>query len=131
MGLWIFIMLMNLITPLIMVGSGKLFSKSQPKTINWAFGYRTSMSMKNEETWRFAHEYCGKVWQKAGLVLLISTVIIMFLLLLILGYESEIVGIYGTIIMCSQIVILLLTIIPTEKALRKEFDKDGNRRVNS
>ena len=35
--------------------------KKAPKEINSVFGYRTSMSMKNKDTWEFAHKYCGKV----------------------------------------------------------------------
>ena len=35
----------------------KIFFDGQ---INDAFGYRTTRSMKNQETWRFAHQYSGK-----------------------------------------------------------------------
>lgn len=55
MGFWIFMLLMNVIIPFTMIGFGKYFCKSGPKDINMAFGYRTGMSMKNKETWVFAH----------------------------------------------------------------------------
>ena len=38
------------------------------------------------------------------------------------------VGIAGTVLCTIQLLPLLLSIIPTERALRKTFDKDGNRR---
>lgn len=56
---WIFMLVMNLLIPISMIGFGKLFMKTTPKEINGLFGYRTSMSMKNKDTWIFAHHYCG------------------------------------------------------------------------
>ena len=62
MGFWFFMLFMNLLMPLIMIGLGRYFMKNAPGNINIVFGYRTSMSMKNQEPWKFAHEYCGKLW---------------------------------------------------------------------
>ena len=39
-------------------------SKYPPKEINGIIGYRTTMSRKNMDTWKFAHDYCGKLWLK-------------------------------------------------------------------
>ena len=61
MGFWIFMLIMVLLIPLMMIGFGRLFLKKAPGTINAAFGYRTSMSMKNKDTWEFAHRYCGRL----------------------------------------------------------------------
>ena len=44
--------------------------KHCPKKINGVVGYRTRMSMINMDTWKFAHEYAGKLWWKAGVGLL-------------------------------------------------------------
>ena len=60
------------------------------------------MSMKNEETWRFAHEHCGRVWLRVGLM--------------------------GSLVCLAQLVPLIGAIFPTERALRREFDENGNRR---
>ena len=62
MGFWIFMLIMDLLLPFTMIGFGRYFMKKAPKEINSVFGYRTSMSMKNKDTWEFAHKYCGKVW---------------------------------------------------------------------
>ena len=60
MGFGIFMLLMDLLIPLTMVVFGKMFMTKSPKNINAVFGYRTTMSMKNKDTWEFAHKYCGK-----------------------------------------------------------------------
>ena len=64
---WVFMLIMDLLLPFTMIGFGKYFMTKGPKEINSAFGYRTSMSMKNHDTWEFAHKYCGKLWYIAGM----------------------------------------------------------------
>lgn len=125
MGFWIYMLLMDLLLPFTMIGFGRYFMKKAPKEINGVFGYRTSMSMKNKETWEFAHKYCGRIWYISGLIILPATVIFM---LLVMGKDVETVGIVGGIVMGVQLVPLIGSIIPTEIALRKTFDKSGKRR---
>ena len=55
MGFWIFMLVMDLLIPVTMVFIGKRFQKKPPKEINGIYGYRTAMSMKNKETWEYAH----------------------------------------------------------------------------
>ena len=81
MGIWFMMLGFNLLIPAIMLGAGKLFSKDAPKDINWIFGYRTTMSMKNEDTWAFAHKGAGAFWWKWGWVTLVVTIIAMLLLI--------------------------------------------------
>ena len=71
MGFWIFMLAMDLILPLSMVFLGRYFARHAPGSINMLFGYRTACSMKNQDTWQFAHRYFGKLWYKMGLWLLI------------------------------------------------------------
>jgi len=122
MGFWVFMMVMNLLIPFIMIVFGKVFIKNAPKEINWAYGYRSSMSMKNKETWQFAHHYCGRLWTYIGYVSLVLTALSM---LFVLGKDTDTVGIFGGVVSGVQIVILLLSIVPTELALRRNFDKNG------
>ena len=65
MGFWIFMLVMDLLIPVTMVFIGKRFQKKPPKEINGIYGYRTAMSMKNKETWKYAHRCCGKLCQRA------------------------------------------------------------------
>ena len=125
MGFWLFMLIMDLLIPAIMIGFGKCFMKKAPKTINGVFGYRTSMSMKNMDTWKFAHAYCGKIWHACGMIMLPVTVLSF---LLMAGKDSDYVGTAGGIICGVQLIPLIASIIPTEIALRKKFDKEGNRK---
>lgn len=111
--------------PFTMIGFGRYFMKKAPKEINSVFGYRTSMSMKNKDTWEFAHKYCGKVWYVCGMVMLPITVIFM---LLVIGKSEDCVGSMGGIICGVQLIPLIGSILPTEIALKKNFDKNGTKR---
>ena len=125
MGFWIFMMIMELLIPLIMIIFGKYFSKQAPKEINYLFGYRTSMSMKNKDTWEFAHKYCGKLWLKIGSIMFVVSFIIMFF---VIGKSEQVIGTWGGTLIVAQMVVLVASIFPTERALRKNFDKYGNRK---
>lgn len=124
MGFWIFAVIMCLLSPLIMIVFGRMFLKSPPKEINYLFGYRTTMSTKNEDTWEFAHKYCGKIWYYLGLILLPLSVLP---LIFVIGKSNDTVGTVTYIICMVNICLLVSSIIPTEIALKKNFDKDGNR----
>lgn len=122
---WIFMLLMDLLIPLTMIGFGKIFLNKIPKNINAAFGYRTTMSMKNKDTWEFAHKHCGKIWYVCGWVMLPLSVIP---LLFVLNRSIDTIANVGLIISVIQLVPLVGSIFPTEVALRKTFDKNGFRR---
>lgn len=125
MGFWFFVLAMILLIPVIMIFFGKYFIKKTPKNINYLFGYRTNLSMKNEETWKFAHKHIGNIWFKWGLVLLSVSVLA---LLFVIGKDEDTVGILGSVITIVQLVPIVASIILTEKALKKNFDEEGNRK---
>lgn len=125
MGFWIFMLVMDLLIPFTLIGFGKYFLKTAPKEINTIFGYRTTMSMKNKDTWEFAHKYCGKIWYISGLVMLTASLIIM---LIIPGKTENVIGTIGGLVCFVQLIPLIGAIIPTERALKKNFDKNGNRK---
>lgn len=121
---WIFVLAFDLLLPGVMIGFGKEFMKNPPREINPGYGYRTTMSSKNQETWDFAQRYMGEVWYKAGKVLLIPSILP---LLLVLGRDVGTVGLVGMIACGVQLVVMLGSIAVVERALRKTFDKNGNR----
>lgn len=125
MGFWIFSFTMALIIPFTMIGFGRYFLKSAPKEINSVFGYRTTMSMKNRDTWVFAHNYCGRLWYIWGMVLLSISIAAM---LLVIGETENVVGNVVGILCGIQMIPLVGSIIPTEIALKRTFDKNGKRR---
>ena len=125
MGFWIFMLIMDLLVPFTLIGFGRYFMKKVPKRINGVFGYRTAMSMKNEDTWAFAHNYCGRIWYICGWVTMPITVIVMFF---VIGKNVDVTGAAGGIVVGVQIVLFIMAVFLTERALKKNFDKDGKRR---
>lgn len=124
MGIWIFMLVMVLFIPLTMIVFGRRFLFKAPQQINALFGYRSAMSMKNQDTWIFAHRYCGKIWYYGGWILLPIAVIVM---LLTLGRDTDVITAAGTVLTLIETVVLAGAILPTEIALRKTFDQDGRR----
>lgn len=124
MMFWIFMLICDLLIPVFMIIIGKFFSKNPPKTINGVYGYRTTMSMKNKDTWDFAQRYCGRLWCRIGVVLLPLSVLAM---LPPLGKDTDFVGIWGGIIALIQVIVLIIAIFPVEQALKKNFDENGKR----
>ena len=100
-----------------------VFDKA-PKSINSLYGYRTARSMKNQQTWDFAHQVCGKLWFRGGAVMLPLSLLAM---LPALGRDVEAVGIWCIPVVGVQLVVMIGTIFPVEKALKRKFDKYGRR----
>lgn len=127
MNFWIFMFVMNLLIPLVMIIYGRVFEKKPPKIARskFAFGYRTVMSMRNEETWEYAHRFFGKLWFRFGIAVGLISIIVLFFFI---GKDKDTVGFAGMIICYVQLVAMLLPVIPTELALRRRFDKYGNRK---
>ncbi len=125
MGFWLFMLVMDLLIPAIMAVFGLRFLKNPPKEINTLYGYRTARSMKNRDTWDFAHRHCGTLWRNLGLVLLPLSVLAM---LPAWGKDIGTVALFGCVVCIVQTAVLLGSIVPTERALKKTFDDLGNRR---
>ena len=125
MGFWSFMLVMCLLLPGIMLLFGCRFKKSAPKDINPVFGYRTALSMKNRETWRFAHEHCGRLWIRLGLALLPVSIVPM---LFVLKSTEDVIGTVGSAVMLLETAVLILSVIPTQRALKRNFHPDGTPR---
>ncbi len=70
MGFWLFCTVCGLLIPAVMLFFGQRFLNKPPKKINSLYGYRTSRSMKNQQTWDCAHQVCGKIWFRVGVATL-------------------------------------------------------------
>lgn len=114
----------NLLMPMLMLIAGYMMYKHPPKEINGIVGYRTKRSSRNLETWKFAHNYCGKLWMKLGAVLMIPTVLVQ---IPFAKSGENVIGSITIAIETIQLVVLIGSIFPVEKALKKEFDDNGNR----
>ena len=125
MWFWWFMFICDLLIPIVMLVFGITMYKHCPKQINHWVGYRTTLSTKNMDTWKFAHDYCGSLWWKIGLIMVVPSVIIH-----IPFYHSDagVIGIVGIVLLTIQFIVLLISVFLTEFALKKTFNDDGTRR---
>lgn len=121
--MFVFLFICCILIPATMIGFGLLWKSNPPKDINDLYGYRTSMSMKNKDTWNFAHRYIGRIWYLSGIITTVLSVIILFIYKNSIKFES--ITIYLVFI---QLTILCAGAIPTEISLNNNFDKNGQKK---
>lgn len=121
MWFWWFSMACAILLPLMMIVIGRIMRKNWPSNINNWSGYRTSRSMKNQDTWRFANSYFGKQCGKVGWILLPSA------LVLVPAYNAteDTIGIILIILELLQGALLFYPVMQTEQALKNTFHEDG------
>lgn len=103
----------------IFIVCGFILMRFPPKTINSLYGYRTSFSMKNQDTWDVAQKYGGYS-------------------MIVLGIANGIFGGWAAIQplivngLIAQMIFLLIGVVVMlvvdEKHLSKIFNKDGSRK---
>ncbi|MCD7752813.1 MAG: SdpI family protein [Lachnospiraceae bacterium] len=120
-----FIFLCDCLIPVLMIVVGRMMWKHCPKQINGVVGYRTKRSMKNMDTWKFAHLFAGKLWWRAGWGLLAAAVLVH---IIFYGADENMLGVLCTVVITVELIFLIGSIIPTEIALKNHFHKDGTRR---
>lgn len=125
MWFWWFMLISDLALPLIMMIAGWMMWKHCPKKINGIYGYRTKRSRMNQETWKFAHKYCGRLWWKTGLIMLVPTILIFIPLI---HSSDETIGMIGLIPCILQCAVMIVSIILTELALKRTFTDEGIRK---
>ena len=114
--------------PLVFIVFGWLFTHGRyPRKPNALCGYRTTRSMKNEETWRYAQEHWGRLSWRYGWVLLILSGIIGIILWLLSKNGHEVMS-YSVTWLVLESILTLGTILPVERALKDRFDEFGRRR---
>ena len=123
MGFWLTMLICDLSVPLIMIFGGLMMYRHPPKKINGVYGYRTSRSMKNMQTWWFAHRCCGRLWQRLGVVLLVLTIAAMAALA---RSDMQLVGILTVVVLGVQMIALFASIFKVEAELKLNFDEQGN-----
>ena len=121
MGFWIFMLIMTLALPITMIVLGRKYMTNPPREISSTSGYRSARSMKNRESWEYAHRVCGKKWFICGMILLPLAVIAM---LFFLGKPTETVGWAGGVIVLIETIPMIASCVLTEAALKREFEDD-------
>ena len=124
-GFYIYMLLTSLLIPVIMLVFGWIFRCQAPKKINVWYGYRSARSMKNEDTWVFAHQHIGRTWMLVGAVLLVISVIPM---IAVYGKDDDTVSVVSLVLLFVQMFPMIMSLIPTERALKRTFDENGIRK---
>lgn len=124
-GFYIYMLLTSLLIPVIMLVFGWKFHRQAPKKINVWYGYRSARSMKNEDTWVFAHQHIGRTWMLVGAVLLVISVIPM---IAVYGKDDDTVSVVSLVLLFVQMLPMIMSLIPTERALKRTFDENGIRK---
>lgn len=122
---YIEIFIVNLIIPGVMVLGGYMMRKCPPRNISRWVGFRTALSMKNADTWAFAHACCGRVWWKAGWI---SLVLSMLVQLPFAKAGEETLETLALAMVLVQSFVLLGTVVYVQRELKLTFDECGRRR---
>ena len=115
------------VAPVVLLLFGWLFTHGRyPKHPNGLYGYRTTRSMKNDETWTFAQERWGRLcWHTGWWLLLLSLLVVAILQTQSVRQHGIYIGAWITL----QGVLTLGTILPVERALKNTFDEFGRRKI--
>lgn len=124
----VFYMITGLLLPTLLVGLGAVFRTHPPKNINMAYGYRTSRSMKSQESWDFANRYWGNLVFYAGLVSEGATLAVLAAWYLMAPGQM---GNLSLVTVSLQMVLLFVSIPLTERQLKIRFDDNGKPRESS
>ena len=119
MGFWIFMFCSDLLVPVVMLAGSWWFLKKPPRQINRFYGYRTMRSMRNQDTWDFAHRCCGALWQRLGWAVLVVSAGVM---LPLMGKGDGVISAVGLILCIAQCVVLMVSVCLVERAMAREFD---------
>lgn len=98
--------------------AGFIFKILPPKKINSIYGYRTNISMKNQDTWNVAQKYSANSMIILGIVYAALEFILSQLI------KNLAVSYQGIIFFIGVVVMLIFD----EMHLRKIFNKDGSRK---
>ena len=128
MWFWWLMFAFDILIPVIMLVSGRIMWRHPPKDINGFVGYRTARSMKNMDTWKFAHEYLGRLWWRIGFIMLIPSIAAH---LLSYSKSENFIAVLACILETIQCIVLIASIFPAERALKRNFTKEGIRRAET
>ena len=118
MWFWWFMLICDIFIPLLIIVIGGILYKYPPKKINSLIGYRTTLSMSNEEAWNFSQKYSSKILFITGLIMLVPSILVH---IPFYGKDEDTISILSVIVLCVQLITIIACIIPVEIKLRKKF----------
>lgn len=87
-----FFMIIDYSIPLFMIFSYPWWKKIANGDISQYSGMRTTRSMENKENWKKAQLLCGKYCVRVGIVLIVLVVLLRFLKLLAMEWNSVLIA---------------------------------------
>ncbi|MDR3598690.1 SdpI family protein [Clostridium sp.] len=118
------VLLTNILPSIIFIFFGTTLKLWPPKDINHVFGYRTFFAMKNNETWKEGNNFSGVMMILSGVIAFFFSISATFIYWNSPNISSVISGI-------GSIVIAFCFVFYTEVHLRKTFDENGKRKIES
>lgn len=116
---WWFMLAMTVLLPAFLIVCGVFWwLLGRVPKYKGAVGYKTARSLRTPSAWTFAHRYFGRIAFIAGVVTLVGGVIAM---MFCLGKDEDTVGFWGTVVTIVQTAVLIIPVIPTEIALKRNF----------
>ncbi len=107
---------------------GVITQRFPPKHINSLYGYRTSSSMKNQQTWDEANRFSARWMTGCGIVLFIIGIALMLIVNTFVPSAKIRGEILAASLLISGIVPAILTLVVTEKHLNKNFNNEDEVR---
>lgn len=126
MGEKIIIAVCDMLLPLTMLGLGLMIWLTKPGYGD-AFGYRTTRSLKSKETWVRAQELFGNLCTKSYAVLSFLT-LLSGVAIIIADADDLALTIAVNAVNLVNFIALFVIIGITDGTVKREFDKDGNRK---
>lgn len=115
----------NMLLPLTMLGLGLMIWLTKPGYGD-IFGYRTTVSLKNPQTWSRAQGLFGKICTITYAALSFLT-LIAGIVPIILKFDKYTSGLISAIVNCVSFVAVFVVIGVTDGIVKKEFKRgDGN-----
>ena len=104
----------SLVMPCIMLVLGLRWLGHPPASKNAFFAFRSDLSLRSEETWRYAHHYIGKTWVHSGLILLVVTAAAMW-------FGRKYYEMFLLWLIVLQGVLFAFSLFPVDGALLRKF----------
>jgi hypothetical protein len=125
MKFWIYMTFMGIIVPLVLLAVGLYYTKCPPEKIYTDFGYKTPLTLKNEDIWAYAHQLCGKSWIKLALIMIPASIAVMVIPLFI---SEDAMSFFSVGLFVVQCVAVFFSFRKVKATLLTVFDEEGNRR---
>ena len=125
MKFWIYMTFMSIIVPLVLLAVGLYYTKCPPEKIYTDFGYKSPLTLKNEDIWAYAHQLCGKSWIKLALIMIPASIAVMVIPLFI---SEDAMSFFSVGLFVVQCVAVFFSFRKVKATLLTVFDEEGNRR---